>query len=636
MAGFGGLLLDDPRAAPAAAWATLVRGLRRAGRGPSRQARQGQALLVHVPLAADGDDGVGPGLARRGPLLAAWDGRLDNGADVARACGLEGAAARGDLDYVLAAFERWGVGALERLVGDFALAVWDARARRLVLARDGLATRPLFHARAPWGLVWGSSLQAVRRAASVSREVDERWLAGFLVLACEPETTPLRDVGALAPGQALVMEPGRARRVRFWSPQPTEPLRLPDDRAYEERLRELLLEAVRCRLRGSRPVAADLSGGLDSSSIVVLADRLLRDGRSQAPALVTLSHVYERAPGDDESEFMALVEAHTGRPSERIREADAPLGVGFGAAEFEAPSLFQIWRARQARVRQALDRHGAQRVLSGFGGDQVMRSELDVALEPAERLRELRLPSFLRALRSWRRASPSAYPSQSWPALLWRGSLLPLMPYAWRARATAPPLPDWLDPAFVARTDLRARTSALLDTRRPLGPGRRRQVCALEAGIGALAWLYDTGAEPFEQAYPLLDRRVVDFCLDVPIEQFLRPHEGRSLHRRALRADLPERIAARHDKRGPDATLLRAVSESWGEFAPLVVNSRLVARGLVREGAFVETLRRARFGRAGQTLVSLLKALALEVWLRANERPESLLADSPAPVALAG
>jgi asparagine synthase (glutamine-hydrolysing) len=626
VAGFGGVLLDgDPRRAPARL-ERLSRGLRRCGAGRPVQVAEGALAFAQVPLAADGDDGVGPGIARRGALLAAWDGRLDNGDELRRACGLV-TPFPGDLPLVLAAWERFGLGTLERLVGDFALAVWDASAQRLVLARDGLATRPLFHARAADGLVWGSSLRAVRRAADVSRAVDERWLAGFLVFGCEPESTPWREVRAVTPGEALVIERGTTRRVRFWRPEPGEPVRLRDDREHEEALRALLLEAVRCRLRGRRAVAAELSGGLDSSSIVVLADRLLRDGRAEARELLTLSHVYERAPVDDESEFMAAVEEHTGRPAVRIREADAALAEGFAELEFEAPSLFQVWRARQARVRAALERFGAQRLLSGFGGDQVMRSEQDVAVEPADRLRALRPRAWAKSLRAWRTASPAAYPPQTWPALLWRGSLVPLLPYAWRSRVQAPPLPAWLAPGFVSRTELRARVAALVDTPRPLSAGRRRQVCALENGIAALAWLYDTGAGPFEQVYPLLDRRVVDFCLNVPIDQFLRPHEGRSLHRRALRGDLPARIAARHDKRGPDATLLRAVSERWDQFAPLLERSRLVAQGVVQESDFAETLRRARFGRAGDSLVALLKALALEAWLRANERPE--MSDAP-------
>ena len=69
--------------------------------------------------------------------------------------------------------------------------------------------------------------------------------------------------------------------------------------------------------------------------------------------------------------------------------------------------------------------------------------------------------------------------------------------------------------------------------------------------------------------------------------------------------------------------MLRAVSECWGELAPLLDRSRLAARGVVDEAAFVETLRRARFGRAGWDLMPMLKALALEVWLRANERPDA-------------
>jgi hypothetical protein len=114
----------------------------------------------------------------------------------------------------------------------------------------------------------------------------------------------------------------------------------------------------------------------------------------------------------------------------------------------------------------------------------------------------------------------------------------------------------------------------------------------------------------------------------VLVEQLLRPEASRSLHRRALAGDLPARIAARHDKRGPNATLLRTVNECWPEFVPLLERSRLVQHGLVRERAWTDALQRARFGRTGWDLMALLKSLALEVWLRAHERPQPLEPDA--------
>src|SRR6185295_5632838 len=134
--------------------AKLARSL--ASRGPdgTSQASVPEVGMVHAALR------IVPGLPeepllRRGPLLLAWDGRLDNRSDLARCVGAEPGAA--DLKLLALSYERWGTDFPAHLRGDFALALWDGRERRLVLARDPFGIRPLFYARQGEGLVWAST-----------------------------------------------------------------------------------------------------------------------------------------------------------------------------------------------------------------------------------------------------------------------------------------------------------------------------------------------------------------------------------------------------------------------------------------------------------------------------------------------
>jgi len=109
-------------------------------------------------------------------VLLAWDGRLDNRPDLARA--VEAPRDTLDLELLALAYERWDLEFPAHVTGDFALALWDGRQRRLILARDPFGLRPLFYA--PWGegLVWASTLRGLRAAGAALGDIDEEWIAG--------------------------------------------------------------------------------------------------------------------------------------------------------------------------------------------------------------------------------------------------------------------------------------------------------------------------------------------------------------------------------------------------------------------------------------------------------------------------
>ena len=612
MSGLGGLIAPPGgKVGPAAVW-RLARALEARG-------AHGTTLLVHpglafVHAALREPDTHRPELWRRDGLWLAWDGRLDN-RDAIDA--MLGQAANHDLHRLALAYERWGLGFLERIEGDFALAVWDGHAHRLVLARDGMGVRPLFYAPMGEGLAWGSTLRAVRAASGVSGALDEEWVAGYFAHAVEPGVTPFREVRAVPAGHAVVLEEGRLRSHAYWEPGPRPPLVLPDDHAYEERFEELFVEAVRCRLTDRGPVAAELSGGLDSSSIVCVADRLIRELRAPATQLLTLSWVYPQSPTSDERRFIAEVENHIGRPGRHLSEADGPAFVGLEAPEFDHPTVLECLKQRHAAGAQMMWARGTRVLLSGFAGDHVVHGEFPAALPLADLVRSGRLRTFARSLRDWHEMEGTPYPALLGSSLAL--SLLPAWMRRWGGHGRLGGL-SCLDPAFTRRAHIKDRLARLSAPSGPGSPGKQRQVAAIRAAIRGVGWLYDTGGWPHETAYPFLHRPLVEFCLAVPGEQFMRPGQTRSLHRRALRAWLPERIAERQGKRGPDEALMRELAMGWERVRPLLADAEIVRRGFVDPYAFRRVLDEARFGRFGTDLLLLLKAIALEAWLRGLDK----------------
>ena len=172
-----------------------------------------------------------------------------------------------DTETIVHLYEEMGERCVEPLRGMFALAIWDARRRRLLLARDRFGIKPLYVAEAPWGLAFASELKALVAAGLTGRALDWDALDAFFQLGYVPAPQSVfRDVRKLEPAHTLSWEPGKgAVRRRYWD-LPKERRAAPRD--VEEQVVQWLDESVRAHLESDVPVAAFLSGGLDSSAVV--------------------------------------------------------------------------------------------------------------------------------------------------------------------------------------------------------------------------------------------------------------------------------------------------------------------------------------------------------------------------------
>jgi asparagine synthase (glutamine-hydrolysing) len=615
MSGLGGLISVSGADVYGDSEVCLASSLRRRGHHPSGHRVDGGPRFLHAALRPARP--AHPELWYEGPICVAWDGRLDNRADLDRALGQ---TCQHDLERVHRVYERWGVGGFTRVVGDFALALWDGRRRRLILARDPMGVRPLFYMLREGLLTWGSTLQSVassRTGANI--ELDENWVAGFLAYAIDPDVTAYRSIQAVPPGHAVVLDSGALRVEQFWAPEVTQLPELADDRAYEERFSELFMEAVRCRIDEHAPIGAELSGGLDSSSIACVTVALIHDGRASAPDLFTLSHVYGRSPTSDERRFIGLVEAQIGKSGVHVEDTEAPLFAGLEDLTYEAPTVLQCAKARYQRISEAMHARGSSVLLSGFAGDQVLQGQWSGTVLLADMAWSGRFGRFARSLKDWHTANGIPYPA------LVAGSLTEAFWPGRRRRAVlrnSASILNAVDPAFARRTQLAERLASPAIVEATLPPSKRLHVAAIRSAVQAVSWLYEYGSGPwpYEVAYPFLHRPLVEFCLATPGNQLMRPRETRSLHRRALRPWLPPGIAQRRDKQGPSEAMARELASSWAQIKPLLEDMQVFRRGIIDRAGFHRAVEETRSGRAFSNLPIILRTMALEVWLRGHQR----------------
>ena len=559
-----------------------------------------------------------PLVSTAGHILA-WDGRLDNRGDLIAQLREYVDHSATDAEIVMASHLKWETGFVSRLVGDFALSLWQPDARILLLARDAFGTRPIYYHADPQRIIWSSDLASLLDVACLTIEVDREYVASFLNSTPDLERTAYNTIQAVRPGFMILVRDGCIEKREFWRPDAGRDVRYRSDSEYEEHFRELFREAVRCRLRSDRPVWAELSGGLDSSSIVCMADQIIASGDAGSTQLETVSYVYDNSAASDERKFIGEVEARRGRFGNHFREDES---VGrFLNLDFDSivrPNPTYRFTARHDWVRAQMQQTRSKVLLSGVAGDNLLWSGPEISPELADLLVRLKLPSLHRQVRLWSRATRRSY-----AGTLWHQAVLPAMPI----RFTSPPAASTLiERQFAKRIDLVDRSTHESDTWGFKLPSARLQARMLSSAIRAVASCYYRDRVPTEYRFPFLHRPLVEFLLAIPIEQKLRPGENRSLQRRALKNVLPAAILARRGKRWSNEALCRTLANNWREVEGLFKEPRVCEYGFVDARAFTETAKRIQHGLQSVN-GELLGVLSVELWLRALESRKSLLQD---------
>ncbi len=239
----------------------------------------------------------------------AADVRLDNRAHLTHTIEAHGILLEvgSDAELIAAAYSLWGENCVDQLMGDFAFVLWDARQRRMIGVRSPSGLRPFFYHLDDRRLLCASEPRQLLEDHTVSRHLNDAWISIWLTQGKGHwDKTIYRDIQELLPGHYLIADRQRIRVVRFWKATPREMLKYKKQEEYSEHFRSLFFEAVRDRLNSDRPLLFDLSGGLDSSSIVCAAAEIWKQEGKSYP--IYCFHIYSDQYTDvDEREYAQLV-----------------------------------------------------------------------------------------------------------------------------------------------------------------------------------------------------------------------------------------------------------------------------------------------------------------------------------------
>jgi asparagine synthase (glutamine-hydrolysing) len=487
-----------------------------------------------------------------GTALLVADATLHNREELGESLGIGSAqlAALSDPGLILKALERWEDGAVERLQGNFAFAYWDSRRQRLLLARDFLGECPLHYSQGRGFFAFASMPKGLHALPETPPAPDREAMAGFLALIPEDGSeTYFHGVSKVRAGEIVAVTCDGLKARRWWQPS-TEPLRLKGVDDYAEAMREHFDRAVAVRLEGAGPtVAAHLSGGLDSSAVAATAARLMAGSGGRVTAFTAVpregydSSVIKGAFADEGPHAAEVAAMYPNMDHVLVRNGGS-LFTDLDRLFFvyERPFLNLCNGVWMHRIMDVARQRGDRVLLSGARGNMSFSYDgmpLLTQLLSSGRLLRLARES-LALIRNGTRVGTVA--AQTLGPFL----PVPIWQAIGRLRGRGRKLTDY---SAISPEAAQAFRVAERGIERGLDSSFRPRRNALETRLWALRRV-DVGN--YNKGYlagwgidvrdPTADRRLIEFCLTVPADQYLRHGIRRALARTAFADRLPPKV----------------------------------------------------------------------------------------------
>lgn len=607
MCGIAGIWSPDPSRPPLEGELRTM-AARLAHRGPDGSGLhiEGPVGLAHTRLAIiDLEGGHQPLCNEDATVWVTFNGEIFNYKELRAELLRLGHVFRtqSDTEVLVHLYEEHGDDFVKALNGQFAIALWDTKRARLLLARDRVGIRPLFFAMDGRRLAFASEVKALFALPGVTRRIDPEGLASiFSLWSVLPPTTVFAGVQNVPPGHLMVVDRLGTKTTCFWTWDfgACDEREDVDEREAGEALRALMADAVRLQLRSDVPVGAYLSGGLDSSIITTIV------ARHNDADLRSFSLTFNDAEFDESAHQRSLVD-HLGTQHSSVRVGASDIGAAF-------PRM--VWHAESPVVRTApvpmmlladlVRASGYKVVLTGEGADEAFGG-YDIFKEAAIRRRMLRSScagAALKRLYPYLAHSPTSLGALAQGHFSTRSSDEARQPaFSLTARmATSRRTLQYLEPSW-RDAALAWDPARQLAERAPQGFGSWPPLARdqfVEAQTLMSGYLLSSQgdrmamAASVEARFPFLDHRVLEFAARLPTRLKLRGLQEKRILKQAWRNELPAGIVNRSKQpyRSPDSAsffeqgrplpyvseLLSASSlKDAGIFTPVLVD-KLVAK----------------------------------------------------------
>jgi asparagine synthase (glutamine-hydrolysing) len=544
--------------------------------------------------------------------ILGFDGRLDNYQELSERLGLGGPEIP-DSQIVLSAFARWGEACFSHFVGDWAIALWSEKDQSLHLARDHAGTRTLYFRHEQQKVLWSTHLDTFS-FTGVELRLAEDYVACYLASGPIRELTPYEGIRSVPPAHYLTIRNGALFRHAHWNSIVRSTIRYKSDAEYEAHCLALFKQSVERRTVAGAPTLAELSGGMDSTSIVCMSDHIRRSADPAAELLDTVSYYDDSEASLNERPYFSITEANRGKVGIHV---DMAFSQRTFTPHEASEGLYYLPGADSFSIQQehwfydSVWQRGYRSILSGNGGDEVLGGVPIAFPELADYLVSGRLPTFLARSVAWSLVDRSPliatlYNSVKYAAKIYRDS-----------GSSDKAFPPWVSKRLRIRSREVGGENPMPHSRLGVAPHRLDNGLTWWSVMENLPHLWPRLLFRPEYRYPFLDKDLVEYLFSIPREQVLRPGRRRSLMRRALVDIVPPQILERRRKAFQLRAPLRVLEQAYPRLELLFRDSVLGDVGLVD----IDALRRALSGVAGgesEGWQALIRTIALELWLKTN------------------
>lgn len=544
--------------------------------------------------------------------MIALDGRLDNYQELATCLDLN-SIEHSDSAIILAAFRKWGEDCFSRLTGDWAIALWSEKEQILYLARDHAGARNLYFEQSDDVLRWSTYLDTffvTGRRRALERSYAARYLG------CQPigDVTPYQGIYAVPPAHYVAFS-GRTQVLKaHWNWVARNEIFYRSDAEYEEHFLSLFSQSVRRRTGKGSPILAQLSGGMDSTSIVCMSDRIRSEDGTETDDLLDSISYYDNSESSwNERPYFLAVEAARGKTGLHIETTFRHRSFepwGERGDRYFFPGTDSATIQNEQDFLDSVGHKNYRSIVSGIGGDEVLGGVPSPLPELATYLSAGQIRTLAKKTLLW-----SLHLRRPFAHVLFETARFSVRAHQAPGAENAK-LANWLSSEM--QQICREASHSYYATQ-----GLRR--CSPVAASNGSAWwsimetlphLQPAFLKRYEYRYPYLDRDLVDFLFRIPREQLIRPGRRRCLMRRALKNIVPEEVLERRRKayisRSPLVTLQRFREKIVSLFA----DSVLEELGWVDGSQLRAGVNNAIEKGDPTWMLPVMRAISLELWLR--------------------
>lgn len=481
-------------------------------------------------------------------LVITADARIDNREELAEELGIADVETVSDSYFILKAYQMWGEDCPDKLLGDFAFVIWDKKKETLFCARDHMGVKPFYYYVDEEMFVFGTEIKALFEVGGVPREINELKIGHHLIpITSERELTFYENISRLPAAYKIIISPQNHSKNIYWTLNPNLELKLNSADDYYKKFLEIFEEAIKCRLRTPFKVGFELSGGIDSSSVVVVAKNVI--SKEKRP-INTFSLVFDEIKESDESYYInKVVESGEIKSNYLVADSISPFKeieeiLFYSEEPSQTPNIAMIWE-----LYKEMGKNDVRVVLGGHDGDCLLYKGEKYLMELFFNLRWKKLILEIISISKVRKVHPIKifiskviFPSSNKIENIW---------LRFKGIRKEKDFVN-LNKTFVKKFNLNKEyENQFLEPFETANSSKKIQYYYLTSGTHQMIFeMMDrlTGAFSIEPCHPMMDKRLIEFCYSVPTEIKYNQGWGRLLARLGLDNILPPEIQWRIGK----------------------------------------------------------------------------------------